>query len=61
MLGFAQVAGLLMVIRKLPGENKWRLYSVKAGRNLGTYPTRAGAVNRERQVEFFKRHASWKK
>ena len=32
----------------------YRLVSKKSGRNLGTYPTRAGAVNRERQVEYFK-------
>ena len=32
----------------------YRLVSKKSGKNLGTYPTRAGAVNRERQVEYFK-------
>jgi hypothetical protein len=32
----------------------YRLLSKKTGRNLGTFPTRAGAVERERQVQFFK-------
>lgn len=44
-----------MVIRKVPGKRLWRLYSKVTHRNLGTYPTRAGAVRRERQVQFFKR------
>jgi len=35
----------------------YRLVSKKSGRNLGTYPTRAGAENRERQVQYFK-HAT---
>jgi hypothetical protein len=43
------------MIRKLAGQNKWRLYSLKTGKNLGTYNTKAGAVNREKQVNFFKR------
>jgi hypothetical protein len=43
------------MIRKLPGQRKWRLYSLKTGRNLGTYPSKAKAVARERQVQFFKR------
>ena len=47
-----------MVIRKLSGQNKWRLTSKTSGRNLGTYPTRAGAVARERQVNFFKFRAA---
>lgn len=50
-----------MVIRKLPGQRKWRLTSEKTGRNLGTYSTRAGAVARERQVNFFKYRSKWKK
>ena len=37
--------------------NKFRLVSKKTGRNLGTYPTRAGAEKRERQVQYFK-HAA---
>jgi glycerol-3-phosphate cytidylyltransferase-like family protein len=32
----------------------YRLVSKKSGRNLGTYPTRAGAENREREVQYFK-------
>jgi len=39
-------------IRKVKGG--YRLISKKTGRNLGTYPTRAGAVERERQVQYFK-------
>lgn len=33
----------------------FRLVSKKSGKNLGTYPSRAGAERRERQVQFFKR------
>ena len=43
-------------IVKLSG-NKFRLVSKKSGRNLGTYPSRAGAEKRERQVQYFK-HAN---
>ena len=32
----------------------YRLISKKSGRNLGTYPTKAGAKKRERQVQYFK-------
>ena len=32
----------------------YRLVSKKTGKNLGTYPTRAGAERRERQVQYFK-------
>ncbi|MEN6384998.1 MAG: glycoside hydrolase family 19 protein, partial [Phycisphaerales bacterium] len=38
-------------IRKVEGG--FRLYS-KKGKNLGTYPTRAGAEKREKQVNYFK-------
>jgi hypothetical protein len=34
--------------------DKFRLVSKSTGKNLGTYPTRAGAENRERQVQYFK-------
>ena len=44
----------LETIRKVKGG--YRLYS-KSGRNLGTYDTRAGAENREREVQYFK-HAN---
>ena len=32
----------------------YRLVSKKTGKNLGTYPTRAGAEKREREVQYFK-------
>jgi len=32
----------------------YRLVSKKSGKNLGTYPTKAGAEKRERQVQYFK-------
>lgn len=35
-------------------DNKYRLVSKKTGRNLGTYDTKAGAIKRERQVQYFK-------
>jgi len=35
-------------------KDGYRLVSKKSGRNLGTYPTRAGAENREREVQYFK-------
>lgn len=34
--------------------SQYRLVSKKTGKNLGTYPTRAGAERRERQVQYFK-------
>jgi len=40
-----------MTIRKVKGG--YRLVS-KKGRNLGTFKTRAGAVAREKEVQFFK-------
>jgi hypothetical protein len=39
-------------IRKVKGG--YRLYSKNSEKNLGTYPTKAGAVKRERQVQYFK-------
>ena len=48
------------MIRKLP-SGQYRLYSRKKSpktgrrRNLGTFRTRAAAMKRERQVQFFKR------
>ena len=39
------------IIRKV--DNGYRLIS-KSGRNLGTYSTKEGAKNRERQVQYFK-------
>jgi len=49
------------MIRKLP-SGKYRLYSRKKNpktgrrRNLGTFNTRAAAEQRERAVQYFKRH-----
>lgn len=40
------------IIRKLDND-KYRLYS-KKGKNLGTYDSRKGAEERERQVQYFK-------
>jgi len=40
-----------MTIRKING--KFRLVS-KTGKNLGTFPTKAEAMKRERQIVFFK-------
>lgn len=34
--------------------DKYRLVSKKTGKNLGTYGSKAGAENRERQVQYFK-------
>lgn len=51
------------MIRKLP-SGKYRLYSLhrdpRTGkrRNLGTFATRAAAVQHEREVEFFKRRGA---
>jgi len=42
-------------IRKVKGG--YKLVSKKTGKNLGTYPTRAGAEKREKQVQYFK-HAN---
>jgi len=39
------------IIRKV--KSGYRLYS-HSGKNLGTYPSRAGAKKRERQVQYFK-------
>lgn len=49
------------MIRKLPSGG-YRLYSRKKNpktgkrRNLGTFPTRAKAMQHERAIQFFKRH-----
>lgn len=49
------------IIKKLP-SGRYRLYSRKKGpdgsrKNLGTYDTRAGAEQREKEVQFFKHQA----
>jgi hypothetical protein len=50
------------MIRKLP-NGRYRLYSLKQDprtgkrRNLGTFTTRAAAVQHEREIQFFKRRS----
>ena len=46
-----EVKGVPETIRKVKGG--YRLVS-KSGKNLGTYPSKAGAEKRERQVQYFK-------
>ncbi len=41
-----------MTIRKIKGG--YRLLSKTTGKNLGTYKTKAEALKRERQIQFFK-------
>jgi hypothetical protein len=53
--------GAASMIRKL-SSGKYRLYSRKRNpktgkrRNLGTFSTRAAAIEHERAVQYFKRH-----
>jgi hypothetical protein len=42
------------MIRKLPNQRKWRLYSLKTGRILGTFNSKKDAIKRERQIQYFK-------
>ena len=50
------------MIRKLPSQNKWRLYSRKKimingvlkHRNLGTFLSKTKAEKHEREIQFFK-------
>lgn len=42
------------VIKKLPDQQKWRLYSTKTGKNLGTFPSKAKAMEHEHDIQFFK-------
>jgi len=37
--------------------NEYRLVSKSSGKNLGTYPTKAGAEKREKEVQYFKHQA----
>ena len=37
-------------------DGKYRLVSKTSGKNLGTYDTKAGAEQREREVQYFKQH-----
>ena len=51
-LDYYELLATVEDIRKVKGG--YRLVSKKSGKNLGTYPTRAGAEKRERQVQYFK-------
>lgn len=42
------------MIRKTRGKDEWTLYSKDGSKKLGTYKTKAGAVKREQQVNYFK-------
>jgi hypothetical protein len=42
------------MIRKLPNQKKYRLYSKETHKNLGTFGSKAAAVVHERQIQFFK-------
>lgn len=44
-----------MVIRKLPNQNRYRLYSKTTGRNLGTFSSRKAAEKHEQDIQYFKR------
>ena len=41
------------MIRKLP-SGKYRIYSRKTGKNLGTFSSKAQALRHERQIQYFK-------
>lgn len=41
------------MIKKI-GKRKWRLYSRKTHRNLGTFNSLKAAKKRERQIQYFK-------
>jgi hypothetical protein len=47
------------MIRKLKNEKKWRLYSLKTGKNLGTFLSKAAAHKHEAEIEYFKK--KWRK
>jgi hypothetical protein len=42
------------IIRKLPGQQKWRLYSIETHKNLGTFPSKKKAIKHEMNINFFK-------
>lgn len=42
------------MIRKLPNQRKWRLYSKTSGKNLGTFNSLKAAKKHEKQVWYFK-------
>ena len=41
------------MIRKLPNQRKWRVYS-KAGKNLGTFPSKEKAKKHLKDIHYFK-------
>jgi hypothetical protein len=53
--------GVRMTIRKLPGQQKFRLTSKTTKRNLGTFTTRKQAEKHEQEINFFKVRARLKK
>lgn len=42
------------MIRKLPNQKKWRLYSISTGKILGTFTSIKKAKKREQQINYFK-------
>ena len=44
------------MIRKV--GKKFNIYSEKSGKRLGSYRTKAAALKRLREIEYFKRHKS---
>jgi hypothetical protein len=50
-----------MVIRKLRGQRRWRIYSRKPDpktgkrRNLGTFRSKEAALKHEAEIQYFKR------
>jgi hypothetical protein len=42
------------MIRKLPNKNKWTLKSKKTGKLFGTFSSKKKAIEREKQIIFFK-------
>jgi hypothetical protein len=43
------------MIRKLKNKRLWRLYSKTSHRNLGTFSTKRKAMDREKQIQYFKK------
>ncbi len=44
-----------MVIRKIRNQKLWQLKSKTTGKVLGTFTSKALAIKRERQIQYFKR------
>jgi hypothetical protein len=42
------------MIKKFPGQQKYGLYSLSSGKRLGVFRTKQAAINREKQIQFFK-------